>query len=65
MLAISQVYGSHSATEAQPAINTVKITNKTMKGGAVDEGYGLYCTVVVLLPPPSYVNAISEPGVQS
>ncbi len=32
MLAVSQVYGSHSATEAQPAIKTVKITDKKMKG---------------------------------
>ena len=28
MLAVSQVYGSHNATEAQPAIKTVKITKK-------------------------------------
>ena len=32
MLAVLQVYGSHSATEAQPAIKTVKIMNKKMKG---------------------------------
>jgi hypothetical protein len=58
------MYGSHSATEAQPAIKTVKIT-KNEKREAVDDGCGLYCIVVVLLSPPSYVNAISEPGVQS
>lgn len=40
MLAVLQVYGPHSATEAEPAIKAVKIINKKMRG-AIDAGCAL------------------------